>query len=127
MTELSSSTGISVRVQVPPLSTQFVVMDVGNYLQSPAHVTPEKVSPKSLRHRLNMRSIWLEAVLKRDGTSVVTDAACASTSGKWVSPYDGVATTLASDLDIVSGIVTFPALFGLTNSCTVHLGSSCTP
>jgi len=41
------------------------------------------------------------AVLKRDGTSVVTDSACASTSGHWVSPYDNVATTLASDLDIV--------------------------
>lgn len=44
-----------------------------------------------------------ETVLKRDGTNVVTDSACKSTSGNWVSPYDGVATTLASDLDIVSG------------------------
>lgn len=42
-------------------------------------------------------------MLKRDGTNVVTDSACKSTSGNWVSPYDGVATTLASDLDIVSG------------------------
>ncbi|PPR04757.1 hypothetical protein CVT24_007112 [Panaeolus cyanescens] len=41
-----------------------------------------------------------ETVLKRDGTSVVTDSSCAATSGHWVSPYDGVATTLASDLDI---------------------------
>ncbi|KZV75740.1 hypothetical protein PENSPDRAFT_646793 [Peniophora sp. CONT] len=41
-----------------------------------------------------------ETVLKRDGTSVVTDSACKATSGKWVSPYDNVATTLASDLDI---------------------------
>lgn len=41
-----------------------------------------------------------ETVLKRDGTNVVTDSACKSTSGNWVSPYDGVATTLASDLDI---------------------------
>ncbi|KAK7696407.1 hypothetical protein QCA50_001063 [Cerrena zonata] len=41
-----------------------------------------------------------ETVLKRDGTSVVTDSACKATSGNWVSPYDGIATTLASDLDI---------------------------
>ena len=40
------------------------------------------------------------AVLKRDGTNVVTDSSCKATSGNWVSPYDGVATTLASDLDI---------------------------
>ncbi|KAJ7069294.1 hypothetical protein C8F01DRAFT_1245503 [Mycena amicta] len=41
-----------------------------------------------------------ETVLKRDGTNVVTNSACSATSGNWVSPYDGVATTLASDLDI---------------------------
>ncbi|TFK42303.1 hypothetical protein BDQ12DRAFT_269027 [Crucibulum laeve] len=41
-----------------------------------------------------------ETVLKRDGTNVVTSSACAATSGNWVSPYDNVATTLASDLDI---------------------------
>ncbi|TFY82559.1 hypothetical protein EWM64_g1454 [Hericium alpestre] len=41
-----------------------------------------------------------EAVLKRDGTNVVTDSSCAATSGHWVSPYDNVATNLASDLDI---------------------------
>lgn len=41
-----------------------------------------------------------ETVLKRDGTSVVTDSACASTSGSWYSPYDGATWTLASDLDI---------------------------
>lgn len=33
---------------------------------------------------------------------MVTDSSCKSTSGHWVSPYDGVATDLASDLDIVS-------------------------
>ncbi|KAI0040495.1 hypothetical protein FA95DRAFT_1502798 [Auriscalpium vulgare] len=41
-----------------------------------------------------------ETVLKRDGTDVVTNSACAATSGNWVSPYDGVPTDLASDLDI---------------------------
>jgi hypothetical protein len=41
-----------------------------------------------------------EQVLKRDGTSVVTDSACASTSGRWFSPYDGATWTAASDVDI---------------------------
>ncbi|OBZ73078.1 hypothetical protein A0H81_07100 [Grifola frondosa] len=41
-----------------------------------------------------------ETVLKRDGTNVMTDSSCKPTSGNWVSPYDGVATTLSSDLDI---------------------------
>ncbi|KAK7048733.1 hypothetical protein R3P38DRAFT_3174975 [Favolaschia claudopus] len=41
-----------------------------------------------------------ETVLKRDGTNVVTDSACKATSGTWVSPYDGVSTTAASDFDI---------------------------
>lgn len=43
----------------------------------------------------------ISAVLKRDGTNVAVNTACTATSGNWVSPYDGVATTLASDLDIV--------------------------
>ena len=41
-----------------------------------------------------------ETVLKRDGSSVVTDNACASTSGRWFSPYDGATWTAASDVDI---------------------------
>ncbi|KAK0119817.1 hypothetical protein ONS95_011249 [Cadophora gregata] len=41
-----------------------------------------------------------ETVLKRDGTNVVTDSACASTSGSWYSPYDGATWTAASDVDI---------------------------
>jgi hypothetical protein len=41
-----------------------------------------------------------ETVLKRDGTNVVTDSACASTSGSWYSVYDGATWTAASDLDI---------------------------
>lgn len=45
--------------------------------------------------------IFCAAVLKRDGTNVVTNSACASVSGNWVSPYDNVPTTLSSDLDIV--------------------------
>jgi Protein of unknown function (DUF1524) len=41
-----------------------------------------------------------ETVLKRDGTSVVTDSACASVSGRWFSPYDGATWSAASDVDI---------------------------
>ncbi|SPO03140.1 uncharacterized protein DNG_05822 [Cephalotrichum gorgonifer] len=41
-----------------------------------------------------------ETVLKRDGTNVVTDSSCASTSGTWKSPYDGATWTAASDVDI---------------------------
>ncbi|MFB4424892.1 HNH endonuclease family protein [Streptomyces sp. QL37] len=41
-----------------------------------------------------------EVVLKRDGTGVVQDSACAATSGSWYSEYDGATWTAASDLDI---------------------------
>ncbi|KAA8570627.1 hypothetical protein MFRU_063g00120 [Monilinia fructicola] len=41
-----------------------------------------------------------ETVLKRDGTNVVVNSACAATSGTWVSPYDGATWTAASDVDI---------------------------
>jgi len=41
-----------------------------------------------------------ETVLKRDGTGVVVNSACAATSGSWYSPYDGATWTVASDLDI---------------------------
>ncbi|MBU2665088.1 HNH endonuclease family protein [Actinoplanes bogorensis] len=41
-----------------------------------------------------------ETVLKRDGSNVVTNSSCASTSGSWYSPYDGVTWSAASDVDI---------------------------
>jgi hypothetical protein len=41
-----------------------------------------------------------EYVIKRDGTSVVTDSACKATSGHWTSAYDGVTTTDPSTFDI---------------------------
>ncbi|MPZ79942.1 MAG: DUF1524 domain-containing protein [Actinophytocola sp.] len=41
-----------------------------------------------------------ETVLKRDGTSVVTDSSCYPTSGRWYSPYDGATWYAASDVDI---------------------------
>lgn len=39
-------------------------------------------------------------MLKRDGSNVVTDNACAATSGTWYSDYDGATWTAASDVDI---------------------------
>ncbi|WP_395297767.1 HNH endonuclease family protein [Kitasatospora hibisci] len=41
-----------------------------------------------------------ETVLKRDGSGVVTDSACASVSGSWTSAYDNVTTTKSSSFDI---------------------------
>ncbi|KAL1845918.1 hypothetical protein VTK73DRAFT_414 [Phialemonium thermophilum] len=41
-----------------------------------------------------------ETVLQRDGTGVVTNNACAATSGTWLSPYDGATWTASSDVDI---------------------------
>ncbi|KAF9389228.1 hypothetical protein CPC16_005944 [Podila verticillata] len=41
-----------------------------------------------------------ETVLKRDGNNVVTDTACKAVSGQWVSPYDGVTSNNARELDI---------------------------
>ncbi|MDQ0796628.1 HNH endonuclease family protein [Streptomyces sp. B1I3] len=41
-----------------------------------------------------------EVVLKRDGTGVVQDSACAATGGSWYSQYDGATWTAAADLDI---------------------------
>ncbi|WP_329167161.1 HNH endonuclease family protein (plasmid) [Streptomyces sp. NBC_01717] len=41
-----------------------------------------------------------ETVLKRDGTSVVTNSSCTATSGSWYSPYDGATWSAASDVDI---------------------------
>lgn len=41
-----------------------------------------------------------ETVLKRDGSNVVTDSACAAVSGSWFSVYDNATTTNASSFDI---------------------------
>jgi hypothetical protein len=41
-----------------------------------------------------------ETVLRRDGSSVVTNSSCTATSGSWFSPYDGATWTAASDVDI---------------------------
>jgi hypothetical protein len=59
-----------------------------------------------------------ETVLKRDGTGVVTDSACASTSGTWFSPYDGATWTAASDVDI-------DHMVPLSNAWKVRFSSIC--
>ena len=41
-----------------------------------------------------------EYILKRDGSNVTTDSACAATGGSWYSVYDGATWTAASDVDI---------------------------
>ncbi|WEH42078.1 HNH endonuclease family protein [Streptomyces sp. AM 2-1-1] len=41
-----------------------------------------------------------ETVLKRDGSGVLQDSSCATTSGSWYSQYDGATWTAAADLDI---------------------------
>lgn len=41
-----------------------------------------------------------EVVLKRDGSNVQQDSACAAVSGSWFSPYDGATWYAASDVDI---------------------------
>ena len=64
---------------------------------------------------------FLIAVLKRDGTNVVTDSACKALSGNWVSPYDNVTTTLASDLDIVGVISSCPHPSYLFNDFTCRI------
>jgi hypothetical protein len=41
-----------------------------------------------------------EYVLKREGSDVVTNSTCTSTSGTWYSDYDSATWTAASDVDI---------------------------
>jgi hypothetical protein len=41
-----------------------------------------------------------EIVLQRQGTAVARDKQCRATSGKWVSPYDGVEMSDATKVDI---------------------------
>jgi hypothetical protein len=49
-------------------------------------------------------SVWATAQatgpVQRKGRYVADDSACASTSGRWYSPYDGATWTAASDVDI---------------------------
>lgn len=69
-------------------------------------VEPESNSPAYNRDLFNH---WItisgacntrETVLRRDGSGVVTDSACAATSGTWYSDYDGATWTAASDVDV---------------------------
>ncbi|KAF9473215.1 hypothetical protein BDN70DRAFT_966486 [Pholiota conissans] len=100
-----SALGAALPLELRALPTPVSAATARTYLSS-LTVAAESNSPAYDRDLFNH---WItisgscntrETVLKRDGTNVVTDSSCASTSGKWVSPYDNVATTLASDLDI---------------------------
>ncbi|KAJ3518419.1 hypothetical protein NMY22_g13691 [Coprinellus aureogranulatus] len=90
-------------------------------LNSNFHFGLSSDSLNSVSGSCNTRESWLaaaaffSAVLKRDGTNVVTGSNCAATSGHWVSPYDGVATNLASDLDI-DHLVPLKELVAVTDS-----------
>lgn len=56
----------------------------------------------------------------RDGTNVVTNSACASTSGSWYSPYDGATWTAASDVDIDHMVPLYNAWVVSTELWTFH-------
>jgi hypothetical protein len=113
------------RVRLSAVSA-FVGVVVTALLVSPAAATPPFIPSKSTaQSQLNALTVagqqamtgysrdrfrhWItisgacntrETVLKRDGTSVVTDSSCAATSGRWYSPYDGATWHAASDVDI---------------------------
>ncbi|KAG6917210.1 hypothetical protein DXG01_003415 [Tephrocybe rancida] len=93
---LSSALAAPASIKPRALPTPVSVATAKTYLAA-LTVAAESNSPAYSR---DLFPTWDTTVLKRDGTSVVVDSACAATSGKWVSPYDGVSTTLASDLDI---------------------------
>ncbi len=99
---------------------------VATLLASPAAATPPNIPSKATaQSQLNALTVategsmtgysrdlfphWItisgscntrETVLKRDGSSVVVDSACAATSGSWYSPYDGATWFAAADVDI---------------------------
>ncbi|CAK5278027.1 unnamed protein product [Mycena citricolor] len=83
-------------VSVATAKTYLSQLKVAVDSNSPAYARTEFKTWDTISGNCDTR----ETVLIRDGTNVVTNSACAATSGHWVSPYDGVATTLASDLDI---------------------------
>lgn len=52
-------------------------------------------------HLLRRSCDTRDVVLKRDGTNVVqSSSGCTTTSGTWVSPYDGATWSASSDIDI---------------------------
>lgn len=87
------------------LPTPIAVSTARSYL-SQLTVEAENNSPAYDRDEFNH---WItisgscnarEEVLKRDGSNVQTNSACASTSGSWYSDYDGETFTDSSDVDI---------------------------
>lgn len=111
LTLLLATTSTLAAPIIPPLSrrgnlpTPVSVSTARTYL-SQLTVEAESNSPAYDRDLFNH---WItisgtcnarEEVLKRDGSNVVTDSACASTSGSWYSDYDGDTITVSSELDI---------------------------
>lgn len=66
------------------------------------HTSQEGYSRKLFPHWITQSGTCntRETVLKRDGTDVTVNSACASVDGTWESPYDGAIWTDASDIDI---------------------------
>ena len=107
-------------------ATLVVATLIGSLLAAPAVAAPPAIPSKAAaQSRLNGLTVaaqgstsgysrelfphWItisgscntrETVLKRDGSSVVTNSSCAATSGRWYSPYDGATWTAAADVDI---------------------------
>lgn len=107
------------------LPTPIAVSTARSYL-SQLTVAAENNSPAYDRDLFNH---WItisgscnarEQVLKRDGSNVVTDSSCASTSGSWYSDYDGEKFTDSSDVDIdhIIPLVGFGCVLCVV-SCTV--------
>jgi hypothetical protein len=114
------------RIYRPLAAAALAVAVVSTLFAEPAAATPPNIPSKSTAQaELNALTVssegsmtgysrdlfphWItisgtcntrETVLKRDGTSVVTDSSCAAVSGRWYSPYDGATWTVASDVDI---------------------------
>lgn len=85
----------------------------GRHARQRRRLQPRKVSPlgdgqRHLQHAVRCLTCCPEVVadgnsefvLKRDGTDVKVNDACAATSGTWKSPYDDGTWTQASDVDI---------------------------
>jgi hypothetical protein len=108
LSTLLLSTGVQVLAVPVPAPTPPNIPSTSAALSQLAGLTVKAQGPQTGYSR-DLFPHWItisgacntrETVLKRDGTSVVTDSACASTSGRWLSPYDGATWTAASDVDI---------------------------
>jgi Protein of unknown function (DUF1524) len=123
---MSSLPRIRVRIATVAVAVVTTPLAAAVLAASPAAATPPNIpSAATAQSRLNSLTVaaeshassynrdlfphWItitgscntrEQVLKRDGTGVVVNSSCASTSGSWRSPYDGATWTNPSDIDI---------------------------